>query len=210
MAEGSEQLLLLRGVGLGLAIAAPLGPVNVAMIDRGLRQGFRAAFLLGLGSTLADLALISVAYAGADPLSRHAWARVLLFGGGAVALAWIGAGAIGAALRPPRRGPEAVTGKGPFASGALITLLNPMSIALWLGLLGAELAARPRAGPVAEIAYVGALLSGCFLWVVTLAATLHYGRRLLREGLLRGVSLLAGVGLIWFAARYALQALDAL
>lgn len=103
MADGSEELFLLRGVGLGLAIAAPLGPVNMAMADRGLRQGFRAAFLLGLGSTLADLALIFMAYAGADPLSHHAWARVLLFGGGAVALVWMGSGAIGAASRPPRR-----------------------------------------------------------------------------------------------------------
>jgi hypothetical protein len=33
---------------------------------------------------------------------------------------------------------------------------------------------------------------------------------LLREGLLRVVSLAAGLGLIWFAARYARQALDAL
>jgi len=127
-----------------------------------------------------------------------------------VALLWIGSGAIGSAVRPPRPRPEAATGKGPFASGVLITLLNPMSIALWLGLLGAELASRPRAGPVAEIAFVAALILGCFLWVVTLSATLHYGRRLLRAGLLRAVSLAAGVGLIWFAARYALQAIDAL
>jgi threonine/homoserine/homoserine lactone efflux protein len=210
VADGSEELFLLRGVGLGLAIAAPLGPVNMAMVDRGLRQGFRAAFLLGLGSTLADLALICIAYAGADPLSHRAWARVLLFGGGSVALVWMGSGAIGAALRPPRHPPEAATGRGPFASGVLITLLNPMSIALWLGLLGAELASRPRAVAVAEIAYVAALLLGCLLWVVALSATLHCGRRLLRQGLLRAVSLAAGAGLIWFAARYAAQALDSL
>jgi hypothetical protein len=32
--------LLAGGVLLGLSIAAPIGPVNVAMIQRGLREGF--------------------------------------------------------------------------------------------------------------------------------------------------------------------------
>jgi threonine/homoserine/homoserine lactone efflux protein len=210
VADGPEHLLFLRGVALGVAIAAPLGPVNVAMIDRGLRQGFRAAFLLGLGSTVADLAYILVAYAGADPLSRHAWARILLFGAGAVVLLWLGSGAIGAALRPRLDEPSAAPGRGPFTAGALITLLNPMSIALWLGLLGAELAGRPRAGAVTEIAYVAALLLGCLLWVLVLSVTLHYGRRLVRRGLLRAISGAAGAALIWFGVRFALRALDSL
>jgi len=68
--------------------------VNLEMIHRGLRQGFAAALLVGVGSTLADLIYISLAYAGADPLSHQAWARVLLFGAGAVVLTYLGGGAI--------------------------------------------------------------------------------------------------------------------
>ncbi|HEV8121390.1 MAG TPA: LysE family transporter, partial [Candidatus Polarisedimenticolia bacterium] len=90
--------LLLSGIALGLSIAAPIGPVNVAMIQRGLQQGFGGAFLLGVGSTAADLIYILLAYAGADPLAHLSWARLLLFLAGAVVMGWLGFGALQAAL----------------------------------------------------------------------------------------------------------------
>src|SRR5262245_53537975 len=111
----SQPGLLLDGVLLGLAIAAPIGPVNVAMIHRGLREGCPGAALLGVGSTAADLIYILVAYSGADPLSRLPWARLLLFGGGALVMGWLGWGAIRSALNPPapsQEGAEEETGRG--------------------------------------------------------------------------------------------------
>ena len=62
----SSWALPASGVVLGLSIAAPLGPVNLALIQRGLSEGFRGAFLLGVGSTAADLIYILLAHAGAD------------------------------------------------------------------------------------------------------------------------------------------------
>ena len=79
----SSWALLASGVVLGLSIAAPLGPVNLAVIQRGLSEGFWGAFLLGVGSTAADLIDILLAYAGADPLSRWAPVRIALFAAGA-------------------------------------------------------------------------------------------------------------------------------
>src|SRR5262249_24219296 len=124
----------------GLSVAAPIGPVNLEMIHRGLRQGFAGALLVGVGSTLADLIYISLAYAGADPLSQKAWARVLLFGTGAVVLTYLGGGAIRsgmAAAAPvaevPSENGGAGAGRGAFSAGFFITILNPMTIAFWLG-----------------------------------------------------------------------------
>src|SRR5262245_11456627 len=97
--ENGSLTLLLGGVLMGLSIAAPIGPVNLEMINRGLRQGFRAAFLVGLGSTLADAIYIALAYAGADPLSHQGWARIVLFTAGALVLGYLGVGALRAAFR---------------------------------------------------------------------------------------------------------------
>src|ERR1700752_3445624 len=128
--------LLLSGVVLGLSIAAPIGPVNVAMIQRGLSQGFAGAFLLGLGSTVADLLYILLAYAGANPLSRFAWARILLFAAGAGVMGYLGWGAVKAAFAPPAtEAPGKVERRSAFVSGFLITIVNPMTIAFWLGIL---------------------------------------------------------------------------
>jgi len=204
--------LLAGGVLLGLSIAAPIGPVNIAMIQRGLSEGFAGAFLLGLGSTVADLIYILLAYAGADPLSHLAWARVLLFAAGALVMTWLGYGAIRAALAEragPAKSGDAVThsARPPFVSGFLITVFNPMTIAFWLGILSASLAGRSRAPISIEWLYVGALVLGCLLWIIGLSAVLHFGRRLIGGGFMRAVSMTAGLALIGFGAQFALKAI---
>ena len=203
--------LLCGGVLLGLSIAAPIGPVNIAMIQRGLREGFRGAFLLGMGSTLADLIYILLAYAGADPLSHLTWARIVLFAAGALVMGWLGYGAIRGALRSgDARGSDAAAPpatRSALASGFGITIVNPMTIAFWLGILAASLAARARAPFAIELLYIAALAAGCLLWVTGLATALHFGRRVAAGGLLRAVSVAAGLALIGFAVNFALKAI---
>src|SRR3954465_3741536 len=46
--------LLLRGVLAGLAIAIPVGPVNVLCISRTIAGGRRAGIISGLGAATAD------------------------------------------------------------------------------------------------------------------------------------------------------------
>ncbi len=226
MSEGLTALLL-GGAFLGLSIAAPIGPVNLEMIDRGLRHGFRAAFMVGLGSTIADLIYIGIAYAGADPLSHQGWARVVLFAGGALVLVYLGAGALRAAWKAqplPAGGSDGAgegvrgaaggaagedrrVGRGAFAAGFLITLMNPMTIAFWLGILAAALAARPRASLPVEVAYVASLIAGCMIWVLLLSFLLHRGRRLIRGPVMRVLSAAAGLALIGFGVHFAIKAL---
>jgi threonine/homoserine/homoserine lactone efflux protein len=208
----SESGLLLGGVLLGLSIAAPIGPVNIAMIHRGIRDGFYGAFLLGVGSTAADLIYILLAYAGADPLSHQTWARVALFASGAVVMGWLGFQAVRAALAPGAAdgdgSPTAKEGRrSAFVSGFCITIVNPMTIAFWLGILSASLAARDRALMALEALYIVSLAAGCLLWCFLLAAALHFGRRAARGPALKVVSALAGLVLIGFGVQFAWKAL---
>jgi threonine/homoserine/homoserine lactone efflux protein len=204
---------LLGGVLLGLSIAAPIGPVNIAMIQRGLRDGFAGAFLLGVGSTAADLIYILLAYAGADPLSQHAAARVALFGAGALVMGWLGYGAIRAGLKgqvADGAEPPGAARRSAFASGFGITIVNPMTIAFWLGILAASLAARERGTTTMELLYIASLAGGCLLWCAGLAVALHYGRQLARGPALKIVSVVAGLALIGFGIDFAIKAIVAL
>ncbi len=197
---------------MGLAVAAPLGPVNIEIIRRGISQGFRAALLVGIGSTVADLAYILIAYAGADPLSRQSGAGRLLFSAGAGVLIFLGLSAIRTALRPGEDRPVAVPADGRFhrgralVSGFVITILNPMTIAFWLGILAAALAARPRDAIDVELLYIGSLVTGCLIWVLGLSVALHFGRAFVGGRTMRVVSVAAGLTLIGFGLRFALRA----
>jgi threonine/homoserine/homoserine lactone efflux protein len=56
MYEGSVlPALILRGFILGLAIAAPVGPIGVLCIRRTLAQGRAIGFVSGLGAATADV-----------------------------------------------------------------------------------------------------------------------------------------------------------
>jgi threonine/homoserine/homoserine lactone efflux protein len=217
LANGGAALLW-SGVVIGFVIAAPIGPVNVEIIRRGLWEGFRAALLTGIGSTIADVVYILIAYAGADPLSHRAGASRLLFSAGALVLIYLGGMAIRGAMRPvplpsaagDEPGGGAGRGRRAFAAGFVITILNPMTIAFWLGILGAALAARPRQQFGIELLYVVSLMTGCLIWVVLLAAGLHFGRSLVRGPALRIVSAVAGLSLIGFGLQFALRAAGAL
>lgn len=56
--------LLLTGIVIGLAVTAPLGPVNILVIRNAIRRGFGVAFLVGLGAVLADVLYAAAAAYG--------------------------------------------------------------------------------------------------------------------------------------------------
>lgn len=45
---------LLKGIAIGFAIAAPVGPINLLCLRRSLGDGRRVGFVSGLGAAAAD------------------------------------------------------------------------------------------------------------------------------------------------------------
>ena len=56
--------LIIAGVSIGLAMAAPLGPVNLIVIRTALCHDLKVAFLAGLGAVLADVLIAGIAAYG--------------------------------------------------------------------------------------------------------------------------------------------------
>jgi threonine/homoserine/homoserine lactone efflux protein len=53
--------LVLAGIGVGLLVAAPIGPVNVLCIQRAVTKGFWGGLAAGLGAVLGDGLLAAIA-----------------------------------------------------------------------------------------------------------------------------------------------------
>jgi threonine/homoserine/homoserine lactone efflux protein len=49
--------ILVSYILLGLSLAAPIGPVNSARLDKGIKNGFWHAWIVGAGSMIADALL---------------------------------------------------------------------------------------------------------------------------------------------------------
>jgi threonine/homoserine/homoserine lactone efflux protein len=74
--------LLLKGLIIGFAIAAPVGPIGVLCIQRSLHDGFKVGLMTGMGAALADGTYGLIAGFGLTALSsllitHQFWIRVI-------------------------------------------------------------------------------------------------------------------------------------
>src|SRR5436305_12167090 len=51
---------VLAGVGIGLSLAAPPGPVNAVIASHTVTRSWRAGFLVGVGATTADTIFLAI------------------------------------------------------------------------------------------------------------------------------------------------------
>lgn len=169
--------LFVRGLMIGLAIAAPVGPIGVLCIRRSLAGGFALGFLTGMGAAAADGVYGAVAAFGLTAVSGFLMAqqKFLALGGG-IALIWLG-------WQTAHRAPatrEAAAGKaeslaGAFASTFVLTLANPATILSFIAVFaGLGLGATP--GTAGAVAVVAGVFIGSAAWWLFLAgamAALH-------------------------------------
>ena len=130
--------LLLKGLMAGLAIAAPVGPVNVLCVSRTLTKGWRAAIASGLGAAAADafygsIAGFSITFVIQLLIREEFWIRLI----GGIFL--IGVGVLYYFKKPVSLQDTENDGtkRSDFASAFLLTLTNPTTVLSFLAVLAA-------------------------------------------------------------------------
>ena len=153
---------LLVGFGLGLFVAAQIGPVSLLIVRSVVRGNFRIGLAMAAGVALVDLGYAALGLAGV--------ARALEATNGAgVALGFIGAGVLAALgvrtmwfgfrARFGLETPEEVgTPRRAFATAFAATALNPLTIALARRRIGPRLLAAIDIGAGTGILGFGAYL----------------------------------------------------
>lgn len=187
---------LLRGALIGLAIAAPVGPIGLLCIQRTLERGRAHGLASGLGAATADTVYGVIAALGLTAVSRvlvgqAAWLRVL--GGIAmVALGWrtLRRRPGGAPAHAPSRGLA-----GAWASTLALTLTNPMTIVSFTAIMaGLGLGARDGLG--ASAAWVAGVFLGSSLWWLALSTAVALLRSRLPEAALRWIRVTSNVVIV--------------
>ena len=167
-----DGLLLLTGMAIGLAMTAPLGPVNILVIRNAIRRGFGVGFLVGLGAVAADLLYALAAAYGVSSIARFisTYAEALMIAGGLLLVV------MGVRLARKRTGLGAVIQEGPARSSQVagrmlgaftLTLTNPGEFFGFLAIFSAlnailrlhENALRP------PTVVLGVVLGGVMWWL---------------------------------------------
>ncbi len=194
----TETMLLGKGLLLGLAIAAPLGPIGALCITRTLERGFWAGMAGGLGTALADAvyaALAAVGFAAFAGLIDGISAPLRIIGG--LFMLWLG----WQSFRPRPVPVAATVGArdlvGTVAATFALTIANPATILSFVAIF-AGLGLAEETDLAGKAIVVGGVFAGSLAWWLALSGGVALARRRLPPGFVLWVARASGVVLIGF------------
>jgi threonine/homoserine/homoserine lactone efflux protein len=194
---------------LGISLAAPIGPVNAAQLDTGLRFGFGHAWIFGLGALVADVCYMVMVYMGIIHFIDLQIIKVFLWLFGFFVLTYTGIENLlnsrKSFIVDGQRG-QATLRKS-FGAGFLLSISNPLTILFWLGIYGSILAKTAASSSSIQLyVYSFAIISGILLWDLFMALTSSFTRYFLSAKILVLISMLSSLSMISFGIYFGIQA----
>ena len=127
---------MLTGFVTGFLAAMVGWQINIIGIHRGLERGRSAPLLIGMGATVADLFIISLAFAGSEPLLKQhqLWAIGKWFGIAAILFASFRILFHKTSFVEPVEKKKRSPGRS-FITGVIIVASNPGVYVLWFGII---------------------------------------------------------------------------
>jgi len=195
--------LVLAGIGIGVVVAAPIGPVNVLVIQRAVRGGFWAGLAAGIGAVLGDGLLAAIAAFSVTAISNamSAYSNWIQFVGG---LLLIGFGLALLVARPAMTIPvgeksHLLEHMGIIPQTFFLTVTNPgavLGMAALIGGLGSLLGGINTY--LEALLLVAAVMGGSLLWWLSLSELIATIRHKLTEDRLKLINRVAGAILLAF------------
>ena len=190
----------LRGIIIGFAIAAPVGPIGVLCIQRTLNRGMSFGFVSGLGAATADacygiIAAFSVAAVFNFLNAQKVWFSLA----GGLYLGYLG---IKAFRTVPENRIETSNGMGrlpAYLSIFVLTLTNPMTIFAFAAVFAGFGFGNTDGNYLNAVILVIGVFTGSALWWLTLSGITGLIRRRFDTTHLAWVNRISGVVIIGFA-----------
>ncbi|QPC42084.1 LysE family transporter [Kaustia mangrovi] len=194
--------LVVSGIGIGMAVAAPIGPINVMVLRNALRGGFRKGVSTGLGAVFGDGFFAVVAGFGLTAISELiiSYEQALSLVGGCF-LAFLGIRTFFAHPDPRAlavnnsNGAAAEIGNhvAQFGTTFLLTVTNPATLMGFLFIFSSVggLASRPGDYDGAAT-LVGAVMLGSLIWWMLLSGIVTWFREHLTTQALKLINHVSG------------------
>ncbi|WP_084544071.1 LysE family transporter [Paenisporosarcina indica] len=198
---------------LGVSLAAPVGPVNAAQLDTGIKNGFFNAWIFGLGALSADVLYMILVYFGVGQIIDYPLIQIILWAFGCFVLTYTGVESLLTLhkIEIDLKLGKKVRLKRSLISGFFMSLLNPLTILFWLGIYGSVLAENSKNLSMNQIIiYSIAIIVGIILWDTIMATISSGARRLLSTKLLKIISIISALSMIGFGIYFGVQAYHAL
>lgn len=207
----STAQLVLAGIGIGILMAAPIGPVNILVIQRAVSRGFWGGLAAGLGAVLGDGLLAAIAAFSVTAISDMmiAYAGWIQFVGGGLLIAFGLALLFAAPAMITPLGEKSHLGEhaGIIPQTFFLTVTNPGAILGMAAMVGGFSALIGGINHLQALVLIAAVMGGSLLWWLGLSELISIFRHKLTEGRLRLINRIAGSVLLAFGVLLMLQGL---
>ncbi|HBN22313.1 MAG TPA: hypothetical protein DD412_03655 [Holosporales bacterium] len=195
-----ETSLILKKLILGMTLAAPIGPVSVEMIKRGLRHGFFSAFSVRLGGAIGNSLCLLAAYYGLSFLISYPF----LFNGlgivGALLLIYMGYKSL-QKTADDLSFDETTNMANGLRWGLYLAIANPFAFIFWTGIFAATLESTQAVDH--RVFFENLLIIvGVLIWGAGLSTVLGFGHRFLNKKVIVRLSQLAALFMFYFGLKY--------
>ncbi|SEG64143.1 LysE family transporter [Paenibacillus sp. UNC499MF] len=194
---------------LGISLSAPVGPINAAQLEKGVRFGFLHAWLVGVGAMFADLFYMLLIYFGVAHFLDTPFMKTFLWLFGCFVLLYTGIVTLKSLkIRESSEMRESPSEMSSFRSGFFMALTSPLTILFWLGIYGSILAQSSQSHSAGQALWHSlGIFVGIMVWDVSMALIASSFHRFGNRLILQITSLLAGISLIMFGLYFGYQAL---
>lgn len=193
---------------LGLSLAAPIGPVNAAQMEKGIKHGFLNAWVLGLGSVIADIFYMLLVFLGFSQFIEIPIIKMFLWLFGFFVLVYTGVeGLLSAGKIVLSHGTRDASLSKSFFTGFLMSISNPLTILFWLGIYGSVLAKTATMYDSSQLLFFSsAIILGLVTWDICMAAVASSFRKLLTTKILTLITIISSFSLIGFGLYFGFEA----
>ena len=186
-----------KSVSIGVAVAAPVGPMGLLCIHRTLDRGQGAALVFGAGVAAADLTYAAIAAFGVTAISSLLLAATFWIKlAGSSLLLLLGVRIALAAPRDAKRGNSAGYGKRAFLTAYALTMTNPPTILFFAGIFAAV---ASMASTSQSFTFAAGVFAGSMLWWAILTTLVAKSAAWFQPPVLIWINRISGAVLIGFA-----------
>lgn len=185
-------MIFIENLILGIALALPLGPITLEILNRGLKEGWKSSFLAVCGTITAELVYFTIVYLGVYKFAQSFLVRVVLGSLGVLFILYLAASNI-ADFFIKNKSAENKFKLSPFITAFNITFFNPLNLFMWIGIISLSIAKDPR------FITTSGILIGILFSYVLVASVAGFGKKIINDKNKKYVSLIAGIFLIYYS-----------
>ena len=190
-----------EGLGFGLLLQVSVGPVCIAVLHKGIAQGFQHAFSMVWGVALVDALYIVLSVLGVSALLQVSAVQSVVGIVGALLLFWFGVRYLRAPADVRQREHLSHSLFKSFSFGAGLTLTNPLTILFWGAVLGTMMVTQNFDHESGLLLFAAGCITATLLFLTVIAAVGDLLERVLSERLTLWLNRAVGLFLIGFALK---------